>query len=300
MLFQSSATFIYSNVLLRNMVNEIIGKISKGSKMDQIYIPKNRIGFNAGEYVLILPLKGKLDEGEGGKEGKKKAKLNFYGIKELEPLKMSLIESIIETINRKISPDNVDNIIFTGSFLEKGFRFNDIDLLLIGEEKINTQIIKEEIENMTRIKTHIIMLNNKTLAWGLSIDPLYSLMLSGCVSLKKVIFNVKREIDYKILDLNLLKSKTLIDNFSILNGEEKYYLTLNMVSILLFIQGKKLTKDRVNSEIEKQFNIKISELKGNLIEEGFIRKCKKIFNKTFNLILDSIGRINKEENGKQK
>lgn len=267
------------------MVNEIIGKISKGSKMDQIYIPKNRVGFSAGEYVLILPIKGRLEE--AGKKEKKKLRLNFYGIKKIEPLKMRIIESIIETINKKA---NIENIIITGSFLEKGFRFNDIDLLLINEDKINTQIIKEEIENTTGIKTHIIMLSNKTLAYGLSTDPLYSLMLSKCVSLKKVIFNIKRSINYKILDLNLLKSETLIDNFSILNGEEKYYLTLNMVSILLFIQGKKLSKEIVNSEIESQFSIKISDLNGNLIEKGFIKKYEEIFNKTFNLIMDNINK----------
>ena len=61
-----------------------------------------------------------------------------------------------------------------------------------------------------------------------------------------------------------------------------------MISILLFIQGKKLSKEIVNANIEKQFNIKISELKGNLIERGFIRKYKEIFNKTFSLILDNI------------
>lgn len=267
------------------MVSEIIGKISKGSKMDQIYIPKNRVGFSAGEYVLILPIKERLEE--GGEKGRKRPKLNFYGIKKIEPLKMRIIESIIETINKKV---NLENIIITGSFLEKGFRFNDIDLLLIDEEKVNTQIIKEEIENITGIKTHIIMLSNKTLAYGLSTDPLYNLMLSKCVSLKKVIFNIKRSINYKILDLNLLKSKTLIDNFNILNGEEKYYLTLNMVSILLFIQDKKLSKEIVNNEIEKQFSIKISDLNRNLIKNGFIKKYEEIFNKTFNLIMDNINK----------
>jgi hypothetical protein len=272
------------------MVNEIIGKISKGSKMDQIYIPKNRIGFNAGEYVLILPLKGKLNEEENIKN--RKRTFNFYGIKEIEPLKISLIASIIETINKRITPEN---IIITGSFLEKGFKFNDIDLLLINEEKINAQIVKEEIEKIIGIRAHIIILTNKTLAYGLSTDPLYSLMLNRCVSLNKLIFNIKRNINYKILDLNLLKSKTLIDNFSILNGEEKYYLTLNMISILLFVQGKKLSKETVNAEIERQFNIKIDELKSNLIEKGFIEKYEKIFNKTFSLILNN---IKKKENSK--
>ena len=36
---------------------EIIAKISKGSNMDQIYIPKIRYGLNVGEYVIVRPLK---------------------------------------------------------------------------------------------------------------------------------------------------------------------------------------------------------------------------------------------------
>jgi len=270
------------------MVNEIIGKISKGSRMDQIYIPKNRVGFNAGEYVLILPLKEKINEAKN-----KKRKLNFYGLKKIEPLKTSTIEGITEIVKKEIE---FDNLIFTGSFLERGFKFNDIDLLLITEEKINPQRIKKEIEDTIGINAHIIVLSNKTLASGLSTDPLYNLMLSRCVSVNRLIFNVKREINYKLLDLNLLKSKTLIDNFNILNGDEKYYLTLNMISILLFIRGEKLSKETVNAEIEKQFNIKINELKENMTERRFIKKYEEIFNKTFSLILDSIG--NKRD-GKQ-
>ena len=35
---------------------EIIGKISKGTNMDQIYISKQRDGMPIGEYVLIKPI----------------------------------------------------------------------------------------------------------------------------------------------------------------------------------------------------------------------------------------------------
>ena len=149
-------------------------------------------------------------------------------------------------------------------------------------------MIKEEIEEFSGIKPHLICLSNKTLSSGLSNDPLYNLMLSKCVSLNKIIFNVKRKINYKLLDLNLLKSKNLIENFNMLNGDEKYYLTLNMVSILMFIQNKKLSKEIVEKEIEKLFDIKINDLKGNMIEESFILKYKEIFNKTFSLVLDNI------------
>lgn len=114
-------------------------------------------------------------------------------------------------------------------------------------------------------------------------------MLSKCISKKRIIINEKRKINYKLLDINLLKSNSLIDNFDILNGEEKYYLTLNMIAILLFIQNKKLTKKIVEDTIEKTFNIKIEKIKYNLIEKStFIKKYKEVYKKTFDLILQNI------------
>ena len=123
------------------MVNNeitVIGRISRGSKMDQIYLPKRRIGLIPGEYVVISPLVNPLSEKELS------IKLNFYGLKKLEPVKVNLIEEIVKRIRNKV---NVDNIIFTGSFLEKGFRFNDIDILLISESEksIEISLIKKEI-----------------------------------------------------------------------------------------------------------------------------------------------------------
>ena len=114
-------------------------------------------------------------------------------------------------------------------------------------------------------------------------------MLSKCISTKRIIFKLNKNIDYKLLDFQLLKSKTLIENFDILNGDEKYYLTLNLMSILLFIQNSKLNKEIVNDYIEKEFNIKIEEIKENTLEKaGFIKKYHKIYNKTFNLIMENI------------
>jgi len=120
-------------------------------------------------------------------------------------------------------------------------------------------------------------------------------MLSKCVSSKRFIFNIKRKINYKLLDLNLLKNKSLIDNFEILNGNEKYYLILNMISILLFFQNKKLSKEIVNKEIEKLFSIKIQEIKENRIKPNFLKKYKKIYNKTFNLIISNINKNDKQK-----
>ena len=257
---------------------DIVGKISKGSNMDQIYLPKNRVGFESGQYVLISPLDGKIGK-------KEEFKPFFYGLKGTEPLKLSIIKDIFGIL-RKIYPEN---IIITGSFLEKGFRFNDIDILIIKDKITEIKRLNEEIEKRAGIKSHIISISKKNLMHGLSTDPLYSLMLSKCISKNRIIFKTKRIIDYRILDFQLLKSKTLPENFNILNGEEKYYLTLNMISILLFIQNKKLSKKIVNEMIEKNFDVSIDDIKRNIVEKGkFIRKYRELYTRTFNMIMRRI------------
>ena len=189
---------------------EIIAQISKGSKMDQIYLSKNRIGYPIGQNVIIAPLESKI-------KLKQSFKPYFYDVIALEPLKLEMIKDIFGIIEG-LSPEN---IIITGSFLEKGFKFNDIDIVIIKNGKIDVQKIQDKIEELTKIETHVISLSLETLVAGLSIDPLYSLMISKCISKKRLIFNVKRVFDYKLLDFQLLKSKILPDNFNFLTGDEK-------------------------------------------------------------------------------
>ena len=264
------------------MMNEIIAKISKGSNMDQIYIPKNREGgMPVGQYVMITP----LTPMQGRIERERKYKPYFYNVKKIEPLKLELIAEIFKLLDG-INPDN---IIITGSFLEPGFRFNDIDILAVKEGKIDAERIQNKIEQLIGIKCHILPLNSKTLISGLSTDPLYGLMLSKCISRNRLIFKAKRRIEPKLLDFQLLKSKTLIDNFDILNGEEKYYLTMNLIAIFLFIKSNKLSKEAVNKSMEEIFGVKIIDIKNNLLEKDeFVGRYKEIYNKTFNLIMERL------------
>ena len=88
--------------------------------------------------------------------------------------------------------------------------------------------------------------------------------------------------------MNLLKSKLLIDNFDILNGNEKYYFTFNIVSILLFVKHKKLSREIVNRKIEKLLKIKINELKENMVNNEFLKRYKEVYNKTFDILMRNI------------
>ena len=264
---------------------DIIAKISKGTKMDQIYIPKNRIGLENGSYVVIRPATSQP-------ELKKEKKPYFYNIPSIEPTKLKIINELFSIIDRLIENEN---IIITGSFLEKGFHFNDIDIIIITDKKYDIQKI---LEDTFKTKIHVLIMSNEALMKGLSSDPLYQMMISSCISKKRFVYKIKNEIDYKILDVHLLKSKLLLDNFDILTGKEKYDLTRNMIAISLFLTNKKLSKKIVDNEIKKTLGIDAERIKQNLIEKAvFLKKYKKMYDKTFEMIIDGIKKV-KDKNGK--
>ena len=259
---------------------EIIAKISKGTKMDQIYIPKMREGLEIGSYVIIKKIEQKEDHSEINKPF-------FYGLKSIEQIKLDIINKIFLLINKYIK--NCDNIIITGSFLDLDFKFNDLDILLITNNRINKKLLNKNIKSKIGIKSHIIALSKKELQIGLSTDPLYILMLSKCVSMKRLIYKSKRKIDYKLLDLHLLKSEPLIHSFDITNGNEKYYLTRNLIAINLFIEDKKITKELIDKEIKSVFDLEsIEKIKNNLLDKKkflstYQEKYKETQNKIFSL-----------------
>ena len=260
---------------------EIISRVSKGSKMDQVYLPKNRFGLDIGSYVVVKQLE----------EEKTEEKFYFYGVEHIEPIKLDMLKKIIKIIDKQ---HTYENVIFTGSFLDSGFNFNDIDILLIGENK---PAIKEKIENKIGIKAHIIFIDNKSLMRGLSTDPIYQMMLSRCISKKRIIYSYKSKINYKILDLHLLKSKSLPENFDILRGGEKYYLTRNMIAILLYLNNTKVNKREVDNEIKKIFNLSdIDEIKENLLDKNkFIKKYRLVYNQLFKRTLEGINNESKQK-----
>jgi len=259
---------------------ELISKISKGTRMDQIYIPKERMpGFELGATVLIKPVLEKA-----------KPSLYYYKVSNLEPIKNIIIEEILNYFEQS------DNVIITGSFLEKGFDFKDIDVLLITEKKMETDKIQYNFARKLGISLHITVISFKSLLQGLKTDPLFQMMLGKFVSKKRVIFKAKNELNYKILDLHLLKSKALIDGFDFLTGNEKYKLTRNLIAIKLFIEGKKISAETANDKIDKYFGKEaVKNIKENLLNRSFVKKYWELYNKIFKDILAGI-----ENDSKQK
>lgn len=258
----------------------LMSKISKGTRMDQIYIPKTRApGFEVGETVLIKPALQKV-----------KPKPYYRNISYLEPIKIAIIEEILNYF------EHLDNIIITGSFLEKGYDFEDIDVILITDKKIDNQNAEIHFKSTLGISVHVISMNFKVLLSGLSTDPLFQMLLSKFVSKKRVIAKTKNRVNYKLLDLHLLKSKTLMGNFDFLTGKEKYKMTRNLIAIMLFMNNKEISAEIINNKINGYFEYgAVKKIKENLVKKDFLIKYEKIYNNLFKRILAGIKNDSKPE-----
>ncbi len=262
----------------------LVSKISKGSRMDQIYIPKERTsGLEVGTAVLIEP----------ALPTRRKPKLCYYNVEYLEPIKVAMIEKIFEHLEQV---GEADNVLVTGSLLEHGFKFEDVDIVIISDKEIDAGRIEKNLSTALGLKAQVIVIGFKALLKGISTDPLFPTLVSRFVSKKRIIFRAKRRFNYKLLDLHLLKSKSLIDNFDALTGNVKYKLTRNMVAILLFLDGKRLSIEAVNSEMEKRFGEdSVRLIKENMMGGLFLAKYKSLYNKLFDRIMAGVRNDSKQE-----
>lgn len=252
----------------------LTGKISKGTLMDQVYVPKDRpMGFEIGIPVVIRPL---IQE-----EGIKPI---YYNVERLESVKVIIVQKIFSEL------DFANNLIITGSFLEKGFQFNDIDIILITDKKTDSGKIEQRLNRLFDLNFHVIALDYATLLKGLETDPIYQAMLSRYISKKRIISKYKNKINYKLLDLHLLKSKPLTENFDYLTGSQKYGMVRNIISIFLFLGNKKISSETIDNSMKKLLKEAPVNIKQNIIanKADFLKEYKKLYNRLLERVLEGI------------
>lgn len=256
---------------------ELISRVSKGSAMDQVYISKNRSGFEVGSYVVITPALKKQE-----------ASPYYYHTEKPEPIKIQIISEIFEFL------DDSENAIITGSFLNKGFDFEDIDIVVINGTK---KPIEWFIADRFGIKSHIMNMTYESLRKGANTDPLFRMLLSRFVAKKRIFLKIESKINYKLLDIYLLKSKLLINNFDSFNGKEKYRLIRNTIAIKRFMESKKISDESVNKDINNCFGKDAAvKIKNNTFEKNiFIKKYKVLHNELFEKIMMGIKNDEKQK-----
>lgn len=262
------------------MVSPIIKKISKGARFNQIYLQKNEgIGFEPGKSVVISPLEHVIV---------KEPSIFEYNVK-LGSLKKEIIKMVFKMID---SEGYYDNLLITGSFLDEGFQFEDLDVVIINPRHIQKDRLKESIKQRTGIEPHLILMDAESFARGIKRDPLFRLMVDRYVSARRTLFKKGRELNYKLLDVYLLRNKNLIDGYDLFSIKQRKKLLRDFVSIKLFSENKEVTIRNIEKEINILFGKDIIEdlfCYGNNEEKHkFIMKLKKEFNKLESRILKNV------------
>ncbi|MBS3162709.1 hypothetical protein J4467_02190 [Candidatus Woesearchaeota archaeon] len=223
----------------------LISKISRGSVMDQIYLSKNRKSLKVGSYVTIQEIKSP-------------SIINpyYHNVSYIEPIKYNIIKSIFEFLEAE------ENVLVTGSFLEEGFSFEDLDLIVFG----NVSGIQEFVKSNYGIDVHIIEINSNEFNKGINTDPLFQMIASKFIAKNRIILNINNQINYKLMDLALVKSELILTNYEISSGPEKYKLLRNAFAIKRFIENKQVSKEFIDKDIENYFyNGFINDFQKNII-----------------------------------
>ncbi|MEK6889432.1 MAG: hypothetical protein AABW80_04990 [Nanoarchaeota archaeon] len=252
-------------------------KVSKGSAYNQIYIPRRmETHFEVGDIVEIKLIR-------------KNDNLYYHNIKEsnLSEFKRKLIANIIQELNKF---KEIEQIIFTGSFLTSKIDYNDIDIILITDKK-ESNIEEKAFNHLTDIfnlKFHIISINKSNLSHLLKICPLTRSMFHFSISNKKIILNKEREINKPHLNFLLMMPE---DSISLnLSSKTLYNSLRRLIAIANFLSNKDENPQEIDLEIK--FLIKevlFSQIKSNeAIDKSQESKIKSIIKEKLNKIKNQL------------
>jgi len=245
-------------------------KVSKGSKFNQIYIPKEMGNIvEVGDIVQVRLLE-------------KHKELYYKNQKKLPDFKEYLIKKVFSDLQRF---SEIKAIFVVGSFLYETI-YNDIDIIIITNEE--KKISEKNIENLL-IKTfnqkfHVLLFNEERLRDLIEKDPLTRVMLNNYVSNKKIDFDYKIKIDKKHILFLLMMPEDLLE----LSMPSKiFYDNLRrLVAIEEFLRNKGLERESLLNKIKKEIDIRLlDKIKNNeevnneemsILRDFIKKKIKKI------------------------
>ncbi len=245
---------------------KFIHKISKGSRFNQIYIPKEKSHkFKPGDIVEIKLLKKSVEL--------------YYSknVKKLTPFKKDLIKKVFNFLDKY---PEVKQIFIFGSFLTKKVDYNDIDILILtdgNEKKDFEEKIYKNLTDKFNLKFHIIFYDEKRLRHLLEICPLTRNMFYFYVSDKPFSVSKKTKIDKNHIKFLLMMAEDLLETN--IKESQVYYNELRKLHVIEnFLNGKEISPKEIDSFIKKTLGEKKLSLlkKSFLLDTELLKDIKKL------------------------
>lgn len=238
-----------------------VGKVSKGSKFNQIYIPNDfKETIEAGDTVEVKLLKKKQNLFLSNND--------FF----LSDFKKKLIKDIFSELNRY---KNIHTAFVIGSFLSEIVDFNDIDIILISDKTDESKIYHELTVKFNQ-KFHIISYKEDQLKQLLKICPLTISMFTNFISDKKVDLRQKTYINKKHLKFLLMMPEDLLK----IEMQSKVYFDnlRRLIVIERFLENKSLDIQSISNNLKKEIQIELyNKIKQNeRINDDELKLIRKI------------------------
>ncbi|MCX6748174.1 MAG: hypothetical protein NT076_01070 [Candidatus Pacearchaeota archaeon] len=238
------------------MKTKFVHNVSKGSRFNQIYIPKEmKREFEVGDLVEVKLLK-------------KKTRLFFYNVREISKFKESLIREIFALL-----PSKIEQAFISGSFLIQS-DYNDIDLIVIFNKSLEGEIYSA-LKKEFGLKFHLLIIPKERFSNLLKICPLTRSMLYHNVSNKKFILP-ERQVDVKHLQFLLMMPEDLLE---IRTGSRVFYDSLRrLIAIEYFLRNKDEDVIKINAGLEALIrkDILISIKNNEEINDKILFKLREI------------------------
>ncbi len=219
-------------------------KVSKGSRFNQIYIPKyleNEVGVGDEVEVKLI---------------KKHTEVYYSKELKLSKFKEDLTKDIFSFLSEF---KEILDVFVVGSFLFSKIDYRDIDVVIITEKRINNfdKFVYDELINKFDLKFHVISIEKERFEYLLRVCPLARAMFSIYVSNKKI--NLERE---KIIDKNHLRFLLMMpeDLLEIRLSSRVFFDNLRrLITIERFLDNKKLNLNEINLELKGLLSQKLYE-----------------------------------------
>lgn len=251
--------------------NKFTHRISKGSRFNQIYIPKEfNSSFEVGDLVEIKLLEKKT---------------SLYYSKNLEILS-NFKEKLVKDIFFILSEfEGIKQIFVVGSFLTNKIDYNDIDVLIISDKNLENKIYNELTENFN-LKFHIILIPVKRLDYLERSCPLTRSMLYYFVSNKDFNLPLDIEIDKKHIQFLLMMPEDLLKLNMGSNSRVFYDNLRRLISIEKFLEKKDIDPIKLDKEVSDLIGSDIFILIKNneKLDEKILLKLKHVISLKLNII----------------
>lgn len=209
-------------------------KVSKGSRFNQVYVPKSvsRL-IEVGDLVEVRLL-------EKHKElyyGKKQPRLGWF--------KENMIKEIFNFLNKKV---RCGGIFVVGSFLTKAYGFNDLDLAILGDKDIDVKRLEDCLVKEFNQKFHMLVYKKEELEKALAYDPITASMFSIYISDRPIDLEYKYSVNRKHILFLLMMPEDLL---RIKLSSKIFYDALRrLATIEHFLNKKSLLIAEIDKELE--------------------------------------------------